>query len=271
LEPKSLIDRAIGKLHASRALFQFIAYLNNWREVWAAYREHRRIPALVFRSGTRIVHGPGDDPITLFREIFIDRVYTRGLYQQKPNPVIIDIGANVGFFALYMASNTVRPEIHCFEPAGGTRELLAQNVSANGLDQIVRIHPFAVSDRTRVEHLHVSANSGHRSFLEHKYVGHDTEPVNCLSLSEAFERCANPKMVDLLKIDVEGAEIEIFNGAEASALKRCRTIAVEVHDELRPGARDTVESLLRSNGFETRLAHNWGQRLGVVHAVRQSA
>src|SRR5215510_8754129 len=52
-----------GKLWALRALWRMFRYLRNWRDVWAAYRVSQALPALQFRRGFVLNHGPADDPI----------------------------------------------------------------------------------------------------------------------------------------------------------------------------------------------------------------
>src|SRR5438270_8770844 len=97
----SVGTKVAGKYYAARALAQFVRRFANWREVWAAYRTGRPLPPLRLRDGLTLYHGGHDDPIYLFREQFIERVYTRGgFYRPAPGDTVIDLGANIGSFAL---------------------------------------------------------------------------------------------------------------------------------------------------------------------------
>jgi len=142
------VNRLSGKLYAAQALLQFAQHLKNWRQVFDAYRRNQPIPFLILRKGgATIRHGSGDDPIALFREIFVHQLYTRGFYAPEtrgPGQNIVDLDANIGLFAIFMESRTRSPRIHCFEPAAQTRELLKQNVLGNKLERSIAIHPFGV-------------------------------------------------------------------------------------------------------------------------------
>src|SRR5947209_1159886 len=92
-----------AKWKAAGALALFIRSFRNWGEVWEAYRNRRPLPRMVLRDGLTVHHGEGDDPVYLFREIFVDRCYTSGgFYSPSPADTVLDLGANIGFFALYL-------------------------------------------------------------------------------------------------------------------------------------------------------------------------
>src|SRR5262249_32277270 len=133
-----LRDHLRGKLYAARTLAQFASMLENWRAVWDAYRGKAPIPPLRLRGGITLYHEPGDDTFALFREIFLDHCYTRaGFYRPRPADTVIDLGANVGFFALYLQWRARGIRIHCFEPAVETRRRLGHNIEANHLTESV--------------------------------------------------------------------------------------------------------------------------------------
>ena len=65
----------MAKLWALRALWRMFRYLENWRDVWAAYRTQQTLPALQFRRGFTLNHGPADDPIMLLHTVFARSEY----------------------------------------------------------------------------------------------------------------------------------------------------------------------------------------------------
>jgi hypothetical protein len=73
--------------------------LSNAGDVWRAYRAGTDVPALKFRDGGTLYHGPGDSPVFLFFEIFANGCYRRQL-QRPPRGRIVDIGANIGAFTI---------------------------------------------------------------------------------------------------------------------------------------------------------------------------
>jgi FkbM family methyltransferase len=242
-----------GKWYASRSLAQFARHFRNWPEVWAAYRAGRPLPPLVFRGGLALHHGDGDDPIFLFREIFVSRCYTRdGFYQPQPDHTVLDLGANIGAFALFLQSRAPGVHVHCFEPADETRARLARNVEANGLGGSVTVYPFAVSDRAGFVSLGTAEHTIRRSIVGASATEAPAAPggesVETVSLAEAIAR-TGAATIDLLKVDIEGAEVEAVGGAPASAWSPVRRVILEYHDNLRPGCSALVATRLREAGF----------------------
>jgi FkbM family methyltransferase len=245
-----LTQHILGKYYAATALAQFMRHLANWRAVWQAYRTNSEIPGFEFRSGLVLAHGAEDDPIACLREIFVDRVYTgRRFYTPRQDHTVIDIGANVGLFAHYLASRCGAVRIHCFEPGAEARRKLVQNLNANALQDVISVHPVAVSDRRGSAHLHRAQNSAHRSLFASEYVDADLgDDVETVTLDDAVAM-TNAGRIDLLKIDAEGAEVEIVEGAAPPTWASIDRVAFEFHEEFRPGSRERVCRTLAQHGF----------------------
>ncbi|MCC6694349.1 MAG: FkbM family methyltransferase [Candidatus Hydrogenedentes bacterium] len=155
-------------------------------------------------------------------------------------PVVVDIGANVGLFALYFAIRYPGSSIHCFEPAPTSLTLLSHNV---GDLTAVSVHPFALSDRggEAVLHLH-RANSGEHSLCRSgpAYRGTVRVPVRAAGPALDTLRLASPIV---LKIDTEGSEVPILKSL-GSRLESFDFILVEYHSEL---DRRQIDTLLRQH------------------------
>lgn len=78
---------------------------------------------------------PGETEI-IYREIFDERVYARHGIEIRDGDTIIDIGANIGLFALFVNRSGARANILCFEPAPATFAVLERNVARHGLRQV---------------------------------------------------------------------------------------------------------------------------------------
>ena len=126
----------------------------------------------------------------------------------KPGMTFLDLGAHVGYFSC-LAGRLVGPRglVVAFEPNPRNYELLLANVWRNGLTNVV-CFPWAVSDSSRIVDLYLSPdNSGdHRIYGEGEHV-----PVRAVAL-DSLEALRPP--VDVVKIDVQGAEEAVFRGAE---------------------------------------------------------
>lgn len=137
-----------------------------------------------------------------------------------PGNTFVDVGANLGIMTL-AAARAVGPQgkIIAFEPFGQTKRLLERTVWANGLGEIVTIHQAAVSDHAGTHEFYVGPTCGHNSLFPLETsnspdggvpkAGNRVE-VKLVRLDEVIS-IATP--VHLLKIDAEGAELEVLESA----------------------------------------------------------
>jgi FkbM family methyltransferase len=184
-----------------------------------------------------------------------------------PGERVIDVGANVGLFALLAASRGA--EVEAYEPHPDTFAYLADNTAK----WEVRCHRAAVVARrpnsgTVTLWLHPTHDSSH-SLIDPGVV--DDAPrtesleVDAVTLGEAIgDGC------DLLKVDCEGAEFELIAATPADALRRARRVVAEVHG--RAGDVEALRSRLEDVGFATRVENKSAEhRLGVLFAARAGA
>ena len=92
-----------GKMRAATRLLEFMRYVRNWSEVWCAFRARRPLPPLILRGGLRLEGGPEDDWYGIFHEVFVRRCYTHGFYTPACEHTVVDVGANIGVFALFLS------------------------------------------------------------------------------------------------------------------------------------------------------------------------
>jgi FkbM family methyltransferase len=213
-------------------------------------------------------HGTGDDAWSLFHEIFLQRCYTgKGFYVPRAGDAVIDCGANIGFFAVYLKSLCQEVEIFCFEPCAATRERLSRNVLSNQLGRTVKILPFAIFNENKNAELCTSTFAGDSSIVfkgEKKKA--ENETIQCITLRDALDRCRR-RRIQLLKIDVEGAELEILESATPEDFSRIERISLEYHEAYRPGCRDRLLKVLKRN--YSKVSHwtfNTSEELGIMQA-----
>lgn len=158
----------------------------------------------------------------------------------RAGDVVLDVGANVGFTALRCLEAGARL-VHCVEPVG----YLHRRLSALATDRLV-VHALALSDADGEATIHLSSAHHQGSTLEagtttrfpDVFAGGATERVRVARL----DALAPDTTFDFVKIDAEGSELTILNGAsETLATRRPRAIQMEIRDR---EEFDAVDALL---------------------------
>lgn len=130
----------------------------------------------------------------------------------EPGMTFIDIGAHVGLFTIPIAQRVgERGRVFAFEPNPSNRELLERNLSGNDIDH-VRVLPSAVSDAAGTMKLHCSPYNTGDHQLYYTGRGRDAIDVEVVSLDGFLEEQGGE--VDLVKMDVQGAEAKVIAGME---------------------------------------------------------
>jgi FkbM family methyltransferase len=132
----------------------------------------------------------------------------------RPGDTFIDVGANVGVHTLCAAhAMQGNGRVIAFEPFPRTSELLKRTVTMNGLASICTVRQEAVSDQPGEKDLYVGLVSAHHSLIElDNLVSASSPPVN-VPVVRLDDVISLLDRVDLIKIDVEGMELEVLNGA----------------------------------------------------------
>jgi FkbM family methyltransferase len=137
-------------------------------------------------------------------------VFLRRLLQ--PGQRAIDIGANFGVYTLSIAK-AVGPTgaVWAFEPTSSTAALLAQGIAANNFTHVV-LEQSALSRECGTAQLTIDASPEANSLTRAEQSGGTTETVRVVSLDDCLERY-HWENIDLVKIDAEGEEENILEGA----------------------------------------------------------
>lgn len=173
-------------------------------------------------------------------------VLRRFLADLKPNDVVYDIGANVGTYTCFAQQVVADGKVHAFEPHPENASRLADNVRETGDAGVTRIHRVAVSSDSGTVSLSLGGDVTGKG--THNVLGNGKSSilVDAERLDAYIERNALQKP-DVLKIDVEGAEDRVLDGA-GEALGHARLVYVEVHPQ-HGVAPDRIETRLEDAGF----------------------
>ena len=156
----------------------------------------------------------------------------------------MDGGGNIGLTAAYLATRYPAAEIVSIEPDPGNFALLAENV---------RPYPNVVPLQAGVWHRSASlavkdTGGGANAFTVEETDAATPGAVRAVGLADLLAERGWPRF-DLVKLDVEGAEREIFSGDVDAWLSRTRVLVVELHDRMRPGCAHAVLGALARRPF----------------------
>jgi FkbM family methyltransferase len=201
----------------------------------------------VLPDGNKIVYRPHDQ--CFIDEVYNDRVYdAEGLI--KPGQTVVDIGGHIGLFSLYSSSKVGKSgRVVVCEPGPNNFPILERNLSLNELPQITA-RPYAISDHEGEAEffIPIGGTEADNPATNSLYPTSDRKAVKVkLKTLDALVKEEGIGDIDHLKVDVEGAELDVLAGGEA-ALKRTRRVMMEVH----PGRVDPkkVTAWLEARGFK---------------------
>lgn len=142
---------------------------------------------------------------------FISKVISKG-------SLCIDVGANVGFYALHFAKWVGKNgRVHAFEPDPNNFKLLNENCVLNNFTSIIQTHNIAFSDQSGLMPFYQTgaAHSGWGSLYEFKDIAVSRINVPTITMDD-FLQSQKINQVDFLKVDVEATEFEFLEGAKYS-------------------------------------------------------
>ena len=211
----------------------------------------RQTPA----TGTVVIRTRSGLVIAMRKNVWDARI-VREMFQQRPylrhtslpsSPVIVDIGAYIGDFSLF-AAHELNARVFAYEPTIENLELLNENVLANSMGGRIQVVNKAVGDGDPVT-LHVSRNGEEIHVSRYWYEGGEDRTVETVTLVDLFETHHLDK-IDLLKVDCEGCEYDIFQSVPGPVFERIGNIVFEYHRfEGSDRKLDALKALLTNNGY----------------------
>ncbi|MFL6335980.1 MAG: amino acid adenylation domain-containing protein [Pyrinomonadaceae bacterium] len=244
-------------------------------------------PRYTLPNGMAVVHQNRNETDYLYQEIFENQTYLRHGLELPDEACVFDVGANIGLFTLLVGERCRAPRVYAFEPIQPIFETLRVNVELYGSN--VKLFHHGLSHRARTatftyypqysmmsgqsEYAQAAGDvevikkylrnqqrdgeSGADLLLEHageilagRFEGQDY-PARLRTLSEVI-REEGVGRIDLLKIDVQRAELDVLRGVEEGDWPKIRQLVLEVHDapgEPSEGRTREISELLEARGY----------------------
>lgn len=191
-----------------------------------------------------------------YREALTDLPILRAIIGQQlvykpsaPPKLIVDAGANVGYVSVFYAKHFPGAAIYSIEMEGSNYEVLLKNTS--GYPNIKPVNA-ALWDHSNGVSFSSDNNPLSYSVLDKKAADQKAPSVTLADIL----RLAKTDVIDLLKLDIEAAEIEVLNWMGAENLQP-RVLMVETHDRFRAGCTEALENYLKGRKYRRSIIHEY--------------
>jgi FkbM family methyltransferase len=184
--------------------------------------EHLRIPGIAHPISLRY----NTSDISTFNHIFIFEHYKVDL---KDPEIIIDGGANTGLFAVYMKNKYPGAKIICIEPDPENFEMLQKNVQGYAGIECIRAGIWNKETNLKV---YDKYNMGKWAMVVEEDAVNGKVPA--ITIQSILERFGIEK-IDLLKLDIETSERQVFQSEDLQWLLRVKHLVAELHDWMAKG------------------------------------
>lgn len=180
----------------------------------------------LFRNSIRL--RTNDSDLDIFNQVFVERQYQwKDIAQLQPR-IIVDAGANIGLAALYFARLFPDARIYCIEPDAANFELLQHNTR-----NYPNISRLQAAVWYKNEKLHFANKEGFSAGLQVQ-ASVQSNAIQGYTIPELMQHFGIAE-IDILKMDVEGAEKEIFGAGDTAWLQQVQLLVIELHDMYREG------------------------------------
>ncbi|MEJ1239013.1 FkbM family methyltransferase [Chryseolinea sp. T2] len=207
-------------------------------------KDHMRIKFAFCSSSIQMILRWNSSDFMVFNQVFIREEYSLLKTEELLRPTILDGGANIGCTTLYLKAHFPDAMVFAMEADKDNFEILQKNIELSKLANVSCVNN-AIWWETGEVFLAADYRDG-REWSRH-VAPSGTTKVAASTIASALEG-SGFKQFDILKLDIEGAEVDIFEKdlSLASGLKGTCRIAIEVHED----TNNRVVKGLEQYGFQ---------------------
>lgn len=190
----------------------------------------------------------------LLVSIFCHEEYnSKWIFKSIKNPMlIVDAGANIGLFSIFMHNHYPNAHIISIEPEEGNFKMLSRNTE--GISEVTPIKSALWPSNTFIK-LN-DGEDGDWAFMAEEASTTAVEAIPTITIPEILNQ-RNSKRIDILKIDIEGSERELFESDYESWLPMVDCLIIELHDSYRPGCGNNFfKAISKYDFFFTKKGEN---------------
>jgi len=167
--------------------------------------------------------------------------FNLGIYDNeicRNNKVIFDCGSHIGTSAVFFSITNPESKIYCFEPDKSSFKLLKENLKLNNINS--EVYNYAISDKDGF----VSFNSNLNASVSSRIKEGGNIKVKSKDIDTLMEELKIPQ-IDLLKLDIEGEEINVLEKLTNS--KKIKNLTCEVHEQYYSASE--LKRIVEKRGF----------------------
>ena len=254
-----------------------VRHVRNWPNYFAHKQSSSFQPTRFVTRGAGLSFDvPTRELYLVFKEIFLTDFYSIQTWvDQLPSvPIVIDVGANAGYFDMLLLSKRPDSKVYAYEAIESNVRLFEKNIDMNPpIGDKIRLFHKAVTGKpmdTITLFKEADADNSVTASVFHDFETHNLTAVTvkAISLAQILEENKLDR-VDFLKLDCEGSEYPILYESPRDILKKVKSIFLEVHN-LDTSTRnfDFIKNFLESEGYyvSSQLARNGCY---AMHALRK--
>lgn len=217
-------------------------------QVYRKLKKYRHGWFEIPKSRHKVYLRPSTTDTYTFKQVFIESQYNIPLpFEPKQ---IIDGGANIGLAAIYFAEKYPASKIVAVEPDVRNFESILKNTQP-----YQNINPLNKGLWNKNTFLEIIDNSANENSYMVKEVSECTDKgLEAISI-ESIMKMNDWQSIDILKIDIEGSEKEVFEMNYEYWLPKTKAIFIELHDNMRQGASQSVFNTIGKYKFQSSQNH----------------
>lgn len=234
--------------NTSRKLNKFIKYFNiigliNTFKILIGNKLKNKLFSLQINGfKQKIFLRPNTSDISTFEQIFIRKDYEIDIdFEPK---LIIDGGAYIGLSAVYFTNRFNNAKIIAIEPAKSNIELFKKNTENYDNVTLIKAALWSQSKALVVK----DVGLGEWGYLVNDIVKNDEDTIQGVTIDELLKNSRFP-YIDILKLDIEGSEVELFTQNYGQWLGKVKVLIIELHESIKPGCSKVFFNSIKGYDF----------------------
>jgi FkbM family methyltransferase len=184
--------------------------------------------------------------IHVFEQVFAFKQYKIS-YNFKPE-YIFDLGANTGLASVYFKNVYPDATIIAVEPDPKNFEILLKNTAAY---KNIHCYMGGIWNKTTALEI-IDTGKGEWAYITKEVSVASESTIDAVTIDTLMHQYNIPK-IDILKLDIESAEKEVFEGEHQKWMPKVKAMIIELHDRYKPGCSESFFKAMSNYKFSTRL------------------